>query len=219
MSYLILKYLHILAFVYWLGGDLGTYVASNHVVKRDLNPQARSTALKIMLACDMGPKLGMPLIFILGAQMSVMLGVITLPAWGLPLLCALTALWFTNIAILYFKEGSDFAHKLAKFDFWFRVIVCIGLIIWAVWGLMSAGFGGAWVGWKILIFAAMVFCGIMIRVHLKPFVPAFVSMMKDGASEATDTAMHTSLMKCRPYVWLIWLGLFINAALGIHLIG
>ena len=57
MELLFFKYAHIIAMVYWLGGDLGTFFASNQVINRGLSPQARQTALKIMLACDRAPKL------------------------------------------------------------------------------------------------------------------------------------------------------------------
>jgi len=219
MTLILLKYLHIIAFVYWLGGDLGTFFASSQVVRKDISPESRSVALKIMLACDMGPKLSMPIIFMLGAQMGYMMGIVSLPVWALGLLWALTALWFFNIAMIHFREGTNFAHKLAKFDLWFRIAVVIGLIFWAAWGLASGGFSGVWFGWKVLIFAALVACGIMIRINLKPFVPAFMKMMQDGASPKTDAAMSGSLAKCRPFVWCIWLGLFVNAAIGLHLIG
>ena len=219
MTLLFLTYLHVIAFVYWLGGDLGTYFASNQVMNKENSPEARNVALKIMLACDMGPKLAMPLIFILGAQMGQMSGIINLSSWALAVLWGLTALWFFNVAILYFKEGTDFAHRLARFDLWFRVSVVIALITWVFWGMNNEAFAGHWFGWKILIFAGLVFCGIMIRIKLKPFVPAFVKMMSEGASVETDDAMQASIMKCRPWVWLIWIGLFVNAALGLHLFG
>ena len=66
--------------------DLGTYFASNQVINRDLSPEARRTALKIMLACDMGPKLAMPLIFTLGVHLADLLNAIALPAgaWARP---------------------------------------------------------------------------------------------------------------------------------------
>ena len=34
--YTVLLYVHVLALVYWLGGDLGTYLSSRHVLNRDL---------------------------------------------------------------------------------------------------------------------------------------------------------------------------------------
>ena len=34
--YSALLYIHVLALVYWLGGDLGTYLSSRHVLRSDL---------------------------------------------------------------------------------------------------------------------------------------------------------------------------------------
>ena len=220
MEFLLLKYAHIIATVYWLGGDLGTYLASNQVINRDLSPEARRTALKIMLACDMGPKLAMPLIFALGVHLADLLDAIALPGWGVGAAWALGLWWFGNVLYLHLNEGKPAARKFARFDLAFRIGVVALLAIYAAAQLLDAAAATAdWVAWKLLVFAALVACGIFIRLHLRPFIPAFARMMEQGSSEETDTIMYTSLMRCRPYVWGIWVGLFVNTALGVRLIG
>ena len=92
-EYLLLKFAHILAFVYWLGGDLGTFLASREVINRDHSPQARHVALKIMLACDMGPKLAMPLILPLGVHLAALGGWMTVPT------AALIAIWLLSLIL------------------------------------------------------------------------------------------------------------------------
>ena len=218
-EYLLLKFLHIVAFVYWLGGDLGTFLASKQVVNRNIGVEARAVALKIMLACDQGPKMSMPLILPLGIHMAAISGVMLVPGWAVAIMWLLSLLWLGNVLVLYFNEGKPFTQSLAKFDFWFRIAVVLALSIWAIMALLDSGLANAsWPPIKILIFAAMVGCGLMIRVHLKPFVPAFGQLMSSGASDEVNSAMEQSIGRCRPYVWGIWLGLFVNAALGTHLI-
>jgi hypothetical protein len=78
MEYLLLKYLHILGFVYWLGGDLGTFLSSRYLVNRTIGNEARLVATKIMLACDQGPKLAMPMMFAIGLHLASLLGVLPL---------------------------------------------------------------------------------------------------------------------------------------------
>lgn len=219
MEYLLLKYLHIIAFVYWLGGDLGTFLASKHVVRRDISPEARSIALKIMLACDQGPKIAMPLILPLGFHLAVTMGMIQSPTWLLVLVWIICLDWCANVLVLYFNEGKPFTQSLAKMDFKFRIGVIIALVVFAGYSLVTSGpILVDWVAWKLLIFAAMVAAGLGIRLKLKPFIPAFVEMMGSGASDAGNNVMANSLQKCRPFVWFIWGGLFVNAALGMHLI-
>ena len=219
-TYLLLKFAHLLAFVYWLGGDLGTFLASRQVVDSSNSPQARSVALKIMLACDMGPKLAMPIILPLGVQMAAITGMAILPTWGMPLLWLITAVWFVMVAALYFREGQPIAARLAVVDLYFRIAVALGLLAWGVAELVGGyALAADWLAIKLVIFALMVACGIGIRLQLRPFGPAFASMLADGPSLASDQAMQQSIARCRPFVWAIWAGLFINAALGLHLMG
>ena len=218
MTYLLLKYAHLLAFVYWLGGDLGTFLASRQVVNPKLGPESRQVALKIMLACDMGPKLAMPLILPLGLHLAHLGGALPIPAAALGAAWLLAGYWFAVVLTLHIREGTPFAQRLARLDFYFRIIVALGLLGWAG-ALLAANQGAGWAVSKVVIFALMVCCGLMIRVNLKPFVPAFAGMMTGGPSDEGNAVMARSIARCRPWVWCIWAGLFANAAIGIHLIG
>lgn len=217
--YLWLQYGHVLAFVYWLGGDLGTYVASGQVVRRELGVEARQTALKIMLACDQGPKLAMPAAFVLGYQMALSLGWLAVPGWLTWAVWALSLLWFANVLILHHWQGKAFAAKLAALDFRFRLAMIAALVLAAGFGLAGADYLVAdRVAWKTLVFAALMACGVMIRHHLKPFAPAFAALVAEGPSERRNEVLERSLALCRPYVWAIWLGLLVNAAIGVRLL-
>ena len=216
---LLLKYLHIVAFVYWLGGDLGTFLASRYVVRRDVGIEARRVALQIMMACDQGPRLAMPVTFVVGYQMAAMLGLLASPVWLNVVVWAVGLAWLANVLILHRYEGRPFAARLAAVDFRFRLIVIALLIVAAGYGLLGGEFlADARIGWKILLFAALMGCGVMIRLHLRPFVPAFASLVANGPDDAHNDAVEESVRRCRPYVAGIWLGLFVSAALGVRLL-
>ncbi len=219
-EYLLLKFAHVLALVYWLGGDLGTFLSSRQVINRELSPQSRQVALKIMLACDMGPKLAMPLIFAIGLHMAWLSGMLDPGGAGVALAWAVALYWFTVVLVLSLSEGKPFTIALSKLDFYFRIVVALAILAYAT-NVLVSGPGGAadWAAWKLIIFAALVGCGIAIRIHLKPFLPAFIELMSRGASETGNRIMEKSIAHCRPFVWCIWAGLFLNTALGVHLIG
>jgi hypothetical protein len=203
-SYLFLKLLHLVAFVYWLGGDLGTFFSSRFVVDPKLSPAQRAIALKIMLGCDQGPKLCMPLIFAIGFTMAAQMSFITVPALAVTAVWAVALLWFGNVNYLYFTKNAAAKARLSQVDLYFRVVVVLALLA-----------GGAFVapGWlaaKIWIFAGLVACGIYIRIQLKPFVA--------GSSPAVEAALGGSIARVRPAVYLIWVGLLLEAALGLHLL-
>lgn len=218
-TYLSLKLLHLVAMIYWLGGDLGTFYSSRYVVDPQLSPAQRHTALKIMLGCDQGPKLCMPLIFALGFSMSTQLSYIVVPALVTIVVWIVALLWFANVNYLYFTQNLAAKARLTKIDLWFRVIVVLGLLVAGISALVSESFIRAdWLALKILIFAVLVACGIYIRLQLKPFVSAFGQLMTQGSSPEIEQVLSRSLARCRPAVYLIWTGLLVNAALGIHLI-
>ena len=218
-AYLLLKYAHVVAFVYWLGGDLGTFFASRQVVRRDLGVEARRVAARIMLACDQGPRLGMPAIFVVGYQMAVTLGFLAAPGWLTAAVWVLGVAWFVDVLILYRHEGKPFAARLAAVDFRFRLVVMVLLIAAAGYGLAGADYlTNDRVGWKMLVFAGLMGCGVMIRWHLRPFGPAFATLVAHGPDDAVNDTLERSLGRCRPYVTTIWLGLLLNAALGMRLL-
>jgi hypothetical protein len=219
-EYLLLKFAHMIAFVYWLGGDLGTFLSSRQVINRKLSEESRSVALKIMLACDMGPKLAMPLILPLGMHLAYLGGTVAISGTVVAVTWLLSLYWFGVVMVLFLNEGKPFTIRLSKIDFYFRIAVVAALLIYAASLLHSAQVGASnWIAWKLIVFAGLVCCGIAIRLHLKPFLPAFIDMSTKGASEAGNRIMEKSIAHCRPFVWCIWAGLFLNAALGIHLIG
>jgi hypothetical protein len=189
------------------------------VVRADVGPEARATALKIMLACDQGPKSCMPLIFPLGLQMGQISGVTDLPAWVMLLVWALALVWSANVQYLYFTDNQTGKARVTRFDFGMRLLVIALILLYAGAALVQDRWITAdWMAWKMLIFAALVACGLVIRVKLRPFVIAFAQMMTSGSSAESNFAMTTSLARVRPWVWLIWAGLFANAALGLHLL-
>jgi len=85
-----------------------------------------------------------------------------------------------------------------------------------VWHLVDPGWiRGDWIALKLLLFAVTVGCGLAIRIALKPFGPAFASLMEGGSRPATEGAIQRSLTRARPFVIAIWIALVLEAALGI----
>jgi hypothetical protein len=68
---------------------------------------------------------------------------------------------------------------------------------------------------KLLGFAFLIFCGLMIRINLKGFVDAYVKLLSNSQTNADDQRMIASLNKVRPWVITIWVVLVIEAAVGI----
>ncbi|MFQ3257129.1 MAG: hypothetical protein ACI9W7_001602, partial [Porticoccaceae bacterium] len=72
-----------------------------------------------------------------------------------------------------------------------------------------------WITAKLLGFAFLIFCGLMIRVNLKDFGSIYAKIVQNNYTEADNQTMALSLKKVKPWVVTIWVVLIIEAALGI----
>jgi hypothetical protein len=213
-----LNFLHLLFFVYWLGGDLGTYYASLFVGNSELSVDGRVAALKIMAGVDMGPRICMPMIFALGIHLGYLDTSLDIPGIAVVLVWVVSLIWLGLVFAVHKQAGLSSGDKLARFDMGFRTVLIAIMTFVALYGLATEEIVRfQWIGYKLLIMAALVAAGLMIRVRLTPFMPAFTKLITDGPSDDINKQISTSLLGCRPWVYLIWFGVTLNAAIGVNI--
>ncbi|BBH71483.1 hypothetical protein ACTI_81680 [Actinoplanes sp. OR16] len=218
-------YLHIVLMVFWLGGDLGVFYSSRYVIKPDLTPVARLTALKIMLGLDLGPKIclilflpsGLTLIS-LDAHGGSVAGIELLPWW------LLVPLWigaFVWVWLMWTDHHEPGKHPLVRrVDYAIRLAVIAGMAGAGVFTLVvSEPFGVTtnpkWLGAKVLLYAIAIAAGLGIRRTLKPFGPAFGAVMAGKSDTRVEATVTSSVNGCLPYVWVIWGSVLLAGLLGV----
>jgi hypothetical protein len=218
--YELLIIFHLLLFVYWLGGDMGVYYSSGMSIDPKLSNSARVTASKIMMNLDFVPRMCMTLMLTVGGLLSEYNG-IEHPLWQTIAFYLLGPGWLSMVVYLHLAHGTQMSKTVTKIDYWFRWLIVVYLL-WSVgYSFMFTDKLAAapWVGAKLLVFAAMVFCGLMIRVYIPGYIQGILTLRqesdKPSMSDEMNGIMANSLNKCRPYVLAIWAGLFIECYLGV----
>jgi uncharacterized membrane protein len=211
----LVKYLHILLFVYWLGGDAGVFYSSKFVTNTSLSREARLTAFKIFINLDMLPRYCLALMLTVGGILAEFVGY-QHPLWQTIAIVALGPIWVWVVHTIHAREGTEFSKKLAVLDKQFRIFMIFAIIAsvayhWTTGPLQPY----PWIAAKLLIFAGLIFCGFMIRVNIPPFIEGFKVMASSGATPESDQKMIDGMAACRPYVLLIWAGVAISALLGV----
>ena len=119
-----------------------------------------------------------------------------------------------QLGVLPTPFGRQPAYRHGRLMAPLRVLVLGSFFAFKAW---QAGLAN-WVALKMAVFLSLVGLGIAVRYALKPFALAYVQMVTEGATAKTNDAMRHHLAVCRRYVWVIWIGLFVNAALGLRLV-
>ena len=208
------RYLHVLLFVYWLGGDAGVFYSSTFVTNEKLSREARLTAFRIFVNLDMLPRYCLALMLTVGGILAEIIGY-PHQTWELVAIIALGPIWVWVVHMVHAKEGTDFGRMLAKGDYYFRLVMIFGLVGSVAWHWSTGPLRPyPWLAAKLLIFAFLIFCGFMIRRNLPPFIDGFRAMATQGATPESDRSMRAGMAACRPYVFPIWAGVALSAFLG-----
>lgn len=214
--YALFVVLHLILFAYWLGGDIGVFYSSGYLLKPELSPATRATVVKIFSWIDMAPRICLILMVPSGMTLASMLGLVSL---SMPLLLAIWAfglVWLALVLAQHNLHGKGPAKIITRVDYWIRIALVIVLGAVSVAGLFGVGLiTDGWLALKLLLFVAMIGCGLMIRVIFKPFGPAFAQLMSTGSTPEVEATMAKALNTAKPFVVAIWVGLVINAYLGV----
>ncbi len=211
--------LHILAFVYWLGGDLGAYYASRFITRVDLSTPERALAARVLNGVDMAPRYALIWTFPTGLGLATASGGLAAPWIWTGLAAALAVAWSALAAHLHRRESTP-PGVMARADRVLRVMLAAGLTVTSLQGLFGlAGWTGSdlpmFLSLKLLLFAAAIACGLAIRPILAEFKAAFSSLLQDGPSLDVNAAIDRSLTLSRHFVHVIWACLIAAAALGV----
>ena len=131
-SHLVLKWLHIVAMVYWLGGEWGVFQTSYHVTNPKLSLDERRRHMETAYRIDILARLGIILLLPIGLHMGHNFGVQPLGGNWLVLMWILTAGWIALALTAFAKRGTDAGIRLTRMDDRIRYVLIPALMICAI---------------------------------------------------------------------------------------
>ncbi|OPC79658.1 hypothetical protein B4N89_00695 [Embleya scabrispora] len=212
--------LHVVLFVFWLGGDLGVFWSSRYVLRSELTPAARHTALQIMLGLDLAPRVCLVLFLPSGVTLMALEphGADVFTWWNVTLVWLFALLWLALTVHEHVRHGSR--PLVPRVDRWIRFAVvgamfAAGLYTVAAHEPFGVTTDPRWLGAKVMLYATAIACGLGIRMRLRPFGPAFAELMSKGSNIDVERRLERSIEGCLPFVFGIWISILAAAALGI----
>lgn len=164
-SYEWLRFAHVLLFAYWLGADLGVFLAGGVMSRPGLPVPERNRVRALLMDIDLAPRVALLAILPVGFQMALQ--------WGAPLPpVAVTATWFVSLAWIVMALAIHFGHgrvpvaRLLSIDLACRVALLAGFsfLAWRQWRLPGNTVPD-WLILKLVVVAAIVVDGMVLRVY------------------------------------------------------
>jgi hypothetical protein len=208
-SHAIWAYLHILLFVYWLGADVGLWLAMGFVKDPRLSFETRSTLIRLAFYIDLFPRITFALILPVGVQLARDLDLYPIGDW------MLAAAWITGIAwsvlhlaLVAFK-GRPVTRVLIRANKVYEALAGAFFTGIGAWSLATgAPLDAGWFALKLLLFGLIFWVILGIDTVFQPFT-TLLRMGPHGSTPAQE-AVVTRLTN-RTMAWAVLMYLLIAA--------
>jgi uncharacterized membrane protein len=211
----VLRWLHILAMVYWLGGEWGVFQTSYKVADPKLSLEERRRHMETAYRIDILARTGIIMLLPLGLHMGYNLN--AQPYGGLFLVGVwiAAALWLGLCWAAFVKRDTDIGLKLTKIDEAIRFVVIPALAAAAIASLVTgAPFTANWYAAKILLYALMLCIGLALRFIMRHWVTIFRELALHGPTPALEGRLSRELALGRGLAYVYWAGIASIAFLG-----
>jgi hypothetical protein len=164
-SYQLLRFTHILLFAYWLGADLGVFLAGGVMSRPNLAVAERNRVRSLLMDIDLAPRIALIGMLPVGFQLALSWGA-PLPASWVPAVWGAAALWIAMALAIHFGHGRPVVARLLKLDLWLRIalLTAFGALAWREWR-EPQGATPLWLILKFVVVGAIVVDGMVLRVY------------------------------------------------------
>ncbi|MFZ4690705.1 MAG: hypothetical protein ACOYLS_15835 [Polymorphobacter sp.] len=204
----VLRWLHILAMVYWLGGEWGVFQTSYNVVNRRLGLDERRRHMETAYRIDILARTGILMPLPLGLHMGNIYGFQPYGGAWLWLIWGVMLGWLALTWSAFFARESDLGLRLTRIDEVGRFLLIPALAITSVTSMLGRGpllveAGTYWYAAKILLYAFALCIGLGLRFVMRAWTLRFRRLAL-GPDAAEEAALEREIGWARMMAYVYW---------------
>ena len=204
----VLRWLHIIAMVYWLGGEWGVFNTSTHVINRDLSMEERRRHMQTAYHIDILARIGIISLLPLGLHMGYLWGVQPYGGNFLVAVWVLAICWLALCISAYIHRETDLGIRLTIYDEKVRYFIIPLLLISSLasiagYGPFNAGPGQYWFSIKMFLYSGALMIGLKLRFVMREWTDMF-RILAEGANAAVETKLEKSLAFAKRLAYFYW---------------
>ncbi|MFZ8887670.1 MAG: hypothetical protein ACO38Y_04380 [Steroidobacteraceae bacterium] len=205
---------HLLLLVFWLGTDIGVFLAARISERDDLGVEARVTVLGLGMVLDRLPRSCLVLIIPSGFLLAQNSGLLALePVWHVAM-WLLAAAWLALLWTGFLTKDQALQGRcmLANLVLNGLMALAAGLGSWWLWAAEQAP---AWLALKLSAVAAIFAAGVWLDVQFRPAVAAFGEIATGGATSELNDRYRKAIAPVYLSVLTIYALVLVASGLGV----
>lgn len=212
----ILRWVHILAMVYWLGGEWGVFQTSYNIANPKLSYDERRRHMETAYRIDILARSGIILLLPLGIHMGFNLGAHSYGGGWLLLNWVLAGAWLALCWAAFVYRDTDTGLALTKADEAVRFVLIPALLIIGGWSWISdtGPIAFKWYAAKVFLYGGMLIIGLILRFIMRNWVTIFREIAATGSTPALEARLASELRVGRGCAYVYWIGISAIAFLG-----
>lgn len=209
----LLRFVHILLFAFWLGADLGVYLAGGVMSRPGLPVAERNRVRGLLMDIDLAPRIALIGMLPVGFQLALAWGAPLAPAW-VGAVWVFAAAWIAMALVIHFSHGGASVARLLRVDLLLRIALFAGFcaLAWSQWR-DAASSTPLWLQLKFLVMAAIIVDGMVLRVYSGQWR---LAMERFAASDVAggETLLRLRRRKAASAALVMWALVALAAYLG-----
>ena len=204
LEHKILVFFHISLWVFWLGTDLGVFLAAKMSENSSLSMETRSSVLKLGMVLDRLPRTCNALIFPSGLQLINGIGLMVVPAWVLAVVWLIGLAWVLIMWRGFLNPGTAAEKLFEKTNMPLSLLLCVGALAFAAATVtVEALEAPMWLTVKLVAVGLIGFAVVPLDRGFAPATVTFGTIAKSGSTPELEQQYHTQLQPV--YGWVLFI--------------
>jgi hypothetical protein len=214
LSVPLLVYVHILLMVFWLGADVGVFVAGLRFMDPKRPMAERAAVINLGMVIDRFPRICFVLIVPVGLQIAYALGVIPLTAAGMTWVWTLSAVWLCSVIAGMIFMGKPQARPWLWLQNGFLLLGAVTFLAAGIAGWTDRVSIPGWLCAKLAAYGAMCVFALLLDRSFGPVFVAFGAIAADGSTPEREAALRGPMIQTYVWVLAIYAAVLVSGFLG-----
>ena len=203
-GYVVWKYAHILMFVFWVGTDMGVFLAARRSTDPKLSFMTRVTLLHMALRIELLPRTMWKAALPFGVMLSRNLGLLVIPDLAVAMVWIFSIAWWAISMTGAYLYDKPLGHRLARITNVLSGLVGVTLIALCLASYLGLGpvvQDAHWLQLKVALYGAINLLVIWMIVAFDPIGAAFGRLAVEGSRPEIEAIISGTMSRSTVIIW------------------